>query len=124
MCDPRDLGRTLGDRSGDGELPSKGDPLAGGFDPTIFLYDHVPGGIGLAPRLFATRDEMLERARVLIENCECTIGCPACVGAPAGNNGTPPGLVYDGAKLAAPTTFDLKELALNILSAAGLGPIS
>ena len=130
MCDPRDLGRTLGDRSGDGELPSKGavsfegGGLAGGFDPTIFLYDHVPGGVGLAPRLFATRDEMLQRARTLIENCECTIGCPACIGAPAGNTGTPPGLVYDGAKLAAPTMFDLKDLALNVLSAAGLGPVS
>ncbi len=129
MCDPRDLGRTLGDRTGDGDLPSKGDPLSsgergGGFDPTIFLYDHVPGGVGLAPRLFATRDEMLERARTLIEHCACNIGCPACIGAPAGSTGAPPGLVFDGAKLAAPTTFDLKELALAVLGAAGLGRTS
>lgn len=120
MCDPRDLGRTIGDRTGDGELPSKGDPLGGGFDPTIFLYDHVPGGIGLAPRLFATRDEMLVRARTLIEHCECERGCPACVGAPVGATGTPPGLVHDGATLAAPPTYDLKELALRVLAAAGI----
>ncbi len=120
MCDPRDLGRTIGDRTGDGELPSKGDPLGGGFDPTIFLYDHVPGGVGLAPRLFATRDEMLVRARTLIEHCECERGCPACVGAPVGATGTPPGLVHDGATLAAPPTYDLKELALRVLAAAGI----
>ena len=50
--------------------------------------------------------------------------CPACIGASAGHTGAPPGLVFDGAKLAAPTSFDLKELALNVLSAAGLGPVS
>jgi hypothetical protein len=32
--------------------------------------------------------------------------------------------VFDGAKMAAPTTFDLKELALSVLGAAGLGRTS
>jgi DEAD/DEAH box helicase domain-containing protein len=45
------------------------------------LYDRIPGGIGLAPRLFAARDELLRRARTTIEGCRCDEGCPACVGA-------------------------------------------
>ncbi|HEX2676083.1 MAG TPA: Zn-binding domain-containing protein, partial [Polyangiales bacterium] len=51
-----------------------------GFDPTIFLYDRMPGGVGLAPRLFDEREALLRRARRLIEGCRCEAGCPACIG--------------------------------------------
>jgi DEAD/DEAH box helicase domain-containing protein len=78
MIDPRDLGRTLGSRNEDGALPAKGQ--GPGFDPTIFLYDTVAGGIGLASRLFEEREELLRRARHLIESCECSEGCPGCIG--------------------------------------------
>ncbi|MCA9609298.1 MAG: DUF1998 domain-containing protein, partial [Myxococcales bacterium] len=79
MCDPHDLGQTLGDRSDPEGAPSSegGGP---GFDPTIFLYDHVPGGVGLAPRLFVEREALLLRTRALIEACPCKTGCPACIG--------------------------------------------
>ena len=50
------------------------------FNPTIFLYDHVPGGVGLAGRLFEQRVELLLRARRLVENCACEDGCPSCIG--------------------------------------------
>ncbi|MDH5493717.1 MAG: DUF1998 domain-containing protein, partial [Myxococcales bacterium] len=78
MVDPRDLGRTLGDHDEPGGPPGK----AGGrgFDPTIFLYDQIPGGIGLAPRLFEQRELLLRRARQLVELCRCDDGCPACIG--------------------------------------------
>jgi len=82
MCDPRDLGRTLGDGSGDGLAPGR-DPFArrtGGFDPTIFLFDAIAGGVGLAPRIFERARELVERAALLIHGCNCTSGCPACVG--------------------------------------------
>ena len=82
MIDPRDLGRTLGSRNEPDGLPSKGG--VPGFDPTIFLYDHIPGGVGLAPRLFEQREELLARGRSLIESCSCKEGCPACIGPPAG----------------------------------------
>ena len=84
MVDPRDLGRTIGDRS-DPEAPP-GRQVGGGpgFDPTVFLYDHVPGGIGLAPRLFEERETLLRRARRLIEGCSCDDGCPACIGPDVG----------------------------------------
>ncbi|HEY8042122.1 MAG TPA: DEAD/DEAH box helicase [Polyangiaceae bacterium] len=66
MCDPRDLGTTLGD--------------AGNDAPTLFVYEHVPGGTGLAERIWEQRDALLARALRLIEGCPCTGGCPACVG--------------------------------------------
>ncbi len=77
MVDPRDLGRTLQD----GEA---GEPSARGFDPTLFLFDRVAGGIGLASRLFQERDALLRRTRVVIERCDCGVGCPACIGPDAG----------------------------------------
>ncbi len=80
MTDPRDLGRTLGSRSPEGTpgpLASSGGTL---INPTVFLYDQVPGGVGLASRLFDERDELLLRARRLIDGCACEDGCPACIG--------------------------------------------
>jgi DEAD/DEAH box helicase domain-containing protein len=126
MCDPRDLGKTLGDRSGDGELPGKGDPSGGGFDPTIFLYDHVPGGVGLAPRLFESRELLLRRARAMIETCPCEEGCPACIGAVIGmgaRSNEPANLVHDGMRLAPAVPTNLKELAMEVLSATGIGAV-
>ena len=84
MIDPRDLGRTIGDRK-DGDAPPGRDRGDGpGFDPTIFLYDHVAGGIGLAPRLFDEREALLRRTRGVVERCHCEDGCPACIGPDAG----------------------------------------
>jgi DEAD/DEAH box helicase domain-containing protein len=77
MIDPRDLGRTVGSATGDAGPVRAGDP---DYDPTIFLYDHFPGGVGLAPRLYDDRDALLSRARRLIDGCACAQGCPACVG--------------------------------------------
>ena len=81
MCEPRDLGTSLGD--GSGEVPEKVPGPGILYDPTLFLYEHVPGGTGLAERIFLRRDELLERTRRMIESCRCHGGCPACVG-PAG----------------------------------------
>jgi DEAD/DEAH box helicase domain-containing protein len=95
MCDPRDLGTTLGDTAldpnasedeGDGApIPRRvrGGPLflkGPGYSPTLFLYEHTPGGIGLAERVFVQRDLLLARALRLVEGCPCVSGCPACVG--------------------------------------------
>ncbi len=93
MCDPRDLGTTLGDTSLDPEAMGSDDedapvPIprrvrggpAPGYSPTLFLYEHTPGGIGLAERIFAQRDLLLARALRLVEGCPCASGCPGCVG--------------------------------------------
>lgn len=74
MIDPRDLGRCMGSRDGSG---SRGDAV---YEPTLFLYDHVPGGVGLASRLFDEREQVLRGTRDLLERCECEHGCPSCVG--------------------------------------------
>jgi DEAD/DEAH box helicase domain-containing protein len=89
MCDPRDLGTTLGDAApGDGDeageagsVPRKvrGGPQLG-YSPTLFVYEHVPGGTGLAERIWEQRDELMARTLRLVERCPCRAGCPACVG--------------------------------------------
>ena len=85
MCDPRDLGASLGDAETDEEgaqqVPGRqrGGPRPG-YSPTLFLYEHVPGGTGLAERIWEQRDALLERTRGMIETCPCKTGCPACVG--------------------------------------------
>jgi DEAD/DEAH box helicase domain-containing protein len=104
MCDPRDIGRTLGDGEDDGAAPGR-DPLArrtGGFDPTFFLFDAIPGGVGLAERIHERAPELLSHTRHLIESCACSGGCPACVG---------PGDLGNNRKL----------IALATLAALGLG---
>ncbi|MBR2700374.1 MAG: DUF1998 domain-containing protein, partial [Clostridia bacterium] len=52
--------------------------------PTIYLYDSVPGGIGLSDRVYEMEYKLFERARELLLNCPCADGCPSCIGATAG----------------------------------------
>jgi DEAD/DEAH box helicase domain-containing protein len=54
--------------------------------PTVVLYDLIPGGIGLSERLYDIHAELMQRGRELVEACECDDGCPSCVG-PGGENG-------------------------------------
>jgi DEAD/DEAH box helicase domain-containing protein len=68
MVDPRDLGLVTQVRSPHHEAP------------TIYLYESVPGGIGLAPRLWERHDELIAAATELVAGCGCTGGCPACTG--------------------------------------------
>ncbi|RXZ81959.1 DEAD/DEAH box helicase [Paenibacillaceae bacterium] len=48
--------------------------------PTIFVYDHYPGGIGLADEVYKRFDEVKDAARNLIQKCLCSDGCPSCIG--------------------------------------------
>src|SRR3970282_114527 len=68
MVDPRDLGLVAQVRSPHQEAP------------TIYLYEAVPGGVGLSERLFARHDELVAGAAQLIAACGCEAGCPACTG--------------------------------------------
>jgi len=68
MADPHDLGVVAQVRSPHAELP------------VIYLYDSVPGGVGLAARLFDRHFELVAGALGLVEGCPCADGCPACVG--------------------------------------------
>ena len=75
MVDPRDLGRVVEDG---GEHEARVGVTA--FDPTLFLYDQVPGGVGLAERLFENLPLLLARTQALVADCRCSSGCPGCVG--------------------------------------------
>ena len=68
MVDPRDLGLVSQVRSPHQEAP------------TIYLYEAVPGGVGLSERLFERTDELIDGAADLIARCPCDAGCPACTG--------------------------------------------
>lgn len=48
--------------------------------PTIFIYDHYPGGIGLAEEVYKRFDEIKQAAASLIRQCPCEDGCPSCIG--------------------------------------------
>lgn len=50
------------------------------FDPTVFLFDAYPGGIGFSELLFREHERLLDMARRLILICPCASGCPSCVG--------------------------------------------
>jgi DEAD/DEAH box helicase domain-containing protein len=68
MVDPRDLGLVSQIRSPHHEAP------------TIYLYEAMPGGVGLSERLWKRHDELLAGAADLIGACDCEAGCPACTG--------------------------------------------
>jgi DEAD/DEAH box helicase domain-containing protein len=91
MVDPRDLGLVTQVRSPHAE------------EPTIYLYESVPGGIGLSERLWQRHDELLAGAADLITACSCDAGCPSCTGPRLEPN------------------VDAKGLALRLLAELGAG---
>ncbi len=100
MCDRRDLGTAIGEGGEDAGGPEPGLGGAGVpgsavpgsavhqefFEPTLYLYDAYPGGIGLSEPLYRIHDVLVRRTRELIAACPCDNGCPSCVG-PAGATG-------------------------------------
>ncbi len=52
--------------------------------PTIYLYDGVPGGIGLSDKVYEMDKALLATARDVLKSCPCPDGCPSCVGVAAG----------------------------------------
>ena len=96
MCDPHDLNRCVGDRGAKWflkltrdskgiyssfdspeEIPQERVDL---FEPTLFVYDNYPGGMGFSHQLFDDSRVLLEKTLRLISKCDCPGGCPSCVG--------------------------------------------
>ncbi|MBE4910220.1 DEAD/DEAH box helicase [Bacillus luteolus] len=48
--------------------------------PTIFLYDRYPGGVGLSDKVYEIMESILEEAENMISYCTCEAGCPSCIG--------------------------------------------
>ncbi len=49
--------------------------------PTLYLYDSVPGGVGYARRIYQQWEEIRAAALAHVRRCPCRQGCPSCVGA-------------------------------------------
>ncbi|WP_312113909.1 DEAD/DEAH box helicase [Brevibacillus reuszeri] len=69
MCDPMDLH----------VIPQR--KAVHSQEPTIFLYDRYPGGIGLSEQVYKEMEMILTQAERMIVSCPCESGCPSCVGA-------------------------------------------
>ncbi|WP_295430484.1 DEAD/DEAH box helicase [uncultured Thiodictyon sp.] len=95
MAEIHDLGRAVGDgqgtwfavtgNTGRGQLRGPDNAPVDGegvdrFEPTLFLYDNYPGGVGLSAPLYDAAEVLVRDARDLVAGCGCTGGCPACVG--------------------------------------------
>ena len=74
MCSPRDISVIY--------------QVKGTFtqQPTLFVYDNSPGGIGLAEKCFTMQSLLLRHALEIVSACECKEGCPSCAG-PVGEIG-------------------------------------
>ena len=68
LCDPTDIRAAAMPRA----------PLS--QQPTVFLYETYPGGVGFSEKLFTHCERLLEAAVSLVSGCECKEGCPSCVG--------------------------------------------
>jgi DEAD/DEAH box helicase domain-containing protein len=78
MCDRWDIGGT--------SYPSY--PKDG--QARVFIYDGFPGGIGIAEQLFEKWEDLLVNVQKLVEECECSEGCPSCIQSPkCGNDNYP-----------------------------------
>ncbi len=96
MCDPHDINRCVGDRGAKWFIrlsrDSRGiyssfnsqdkipEDKIGLFEPTLFIYDNYPGGMGFSHQLFDDTPKLLEKTMKLISRCGCLYGCPSCVG--------------------------------------------
>jgi len=100
MCDRRDLSTAIGERPSSPDVGDEGEGFSSAdfsgarsgqqekefFEPSLYLYDAYPGGIGFSEPLFHVHDLLVRKTRELIAACPCEKGCPSCVG-PAGERG-------------------------------------
>jgi DEAD/DEAH box helicase domain-containing protein len=55
-------------------------------EPTIFIYDGHPGGIGITRRGFDCFERLTADAHGLVDECPCESGCPSCIQSPKCGN--------------------------------------
>ncbi|MBU4132331.1 MAG: DEAD/DEAH box helicase [Proteobacteria bacterium] len=56
----------------------------------VFIYDGIPGGLGLSKQAFDRAQTLLQRTFDVIATCPCDTGCPACVHSPKCGSGNRP----------------------------------
>jgi DEAD/DEAH box helicase domain-containing protein len=67
---------------------------------SIFVYDAVPGGVGIAQVGYEQAEAWWTATRDLLRDCPCAEGCPSCVQSPKCGSGNQP-LSKEGARLLA-----------------------
>jgi len=55
--------------------------------PTVYLYENVPGGVGIAEKAFDVWQEILMEGKRLADKCPCEEGCPRCIHPPGLKSG-------------------------------------
>ena len=70
MCDPRDLRSISQVRAPFTERP------------TVYIYENIPGGVGLSEKLYSEHEPLFEACYDHIRDCLCSDGCPTCTGPP------------------------------------------
>ncbi|MBK9715169.1 MAG: DEAD/DEAH box helicase [Kouleothrix sp.] len=73
------------DRADIGGLSQDAHPGTGAA--TIFVYDGVPGGVGIAQIGYEQAEGWWTQTRALLSDCPCPEGCPACIQSPKCGNG-------------------------------------
>ncbi|MBN9504070.1 MAG: hypothetical protein BGO01_20005 [Armatimonadetes bacterium 55-13] len=49
------------------------------MSPAVFVYDQMPGGVGLCEKLFDSFTGWVRASHQLLHSCPCETGCPACL---------------------------------------------
>lgn len=49
------------------------------FPATAYIYETVPGGIGIAEKLFEVWPSVLQQGKDIAQSCSCENGCPGCI---------------------------------------------
>ncbi len=78
----------MADRNDLGGISTPFHPQAGGA--AVFIYDGVPGGVGLSRQAFKLAKKLLEYTFDVIRSCPCESGCPSCVHSPKCGSGNRP----------------------------------
>ncbi len=53
---------------------------------TVFVHDQQAGGTGFADRAYAVAEDWLRAAFERVRDCDCELGCPACILTTCGSN--------------------------------------
>ena len=59
-------------------------------EATVFVYDGVPGGVGISELGFSYLKDWWQVTANLLRDCPCEAGCPSCVQSPKCGNGNEP----------------------------------
>lgn len=78
----------LADRNDLGGISTPAHEQVGG--PAVFIYDGLPGGVGLTKEGFRRAQEVLQKTFQLVTECPCELGCPSCVHSPKCGSGNRP----------------------------------